>query len=142
MNRLFTALLLVVLFTSALTGIRADVVHQLAGIDDENNTVVIEYGENKRWEVVFKGSLSSCPLRPCGTTNCKLPNTFHQPLGKGQFAFACSNGYVIVAENGKPAVPIELPTRCSWLIESPFLRSLQYLHISLLIEKQSSGNIN
>ena len=111
MNRLFYALLLTAVFSSTSTNTHAEVVHQLAGMDTAGNAVIIEYTKNKHWEVVFEGLLDHCSIEASDQSNRPVPNTFHQPLGNGQFAFACPNGYVIVAENGKPAVPIELPTR-------------------------------
>ena len=110
MNRLFYALLLTALLTSTSTNTLADVVHQLAGVDAAGNTVVIEYTKSKHWEVVFEGLLGHCSVEVSDQSNRSIPNTFHQPLGNGQFAFACSNGYVYIAENGKPVKSVQLPT--------------------------------
>ena len=109
MNSLFKALPFAALFMSLLTNSHADVVHQLAGIDSAGTAVVIEYSRARHWRVVFDGTLDNCEVNQGDKPN-NPRNTFHQPLDNNQFAFGCTNGYVFIAENGKPIESVLLPT--------------------------------
>ncbi|MET4693146.1 hypothetical protein [Endozoicomonas lisbonensis] len=113
MGRLFKTLLYSASFVSLSVMVSADYIHQLATIDLAGNTVVIEGSQDRPWKVVFEGHLDNCLMNTPEELDDHIPNTFHQPLDDGKFAFACSNGYVYIAENGKQAEYVQLPT-ASW----------------------------
>ncbi|MET4693145.1 hypothetical protein [Endozoicomonas lisbonensis] len=122
MNRLLKALPFTALFMGVSTNIHADVIHQLAGTDSAGTTVVIENSGAEHWEVVFEGTLGNCEVNKSDQPDRPVRNTFHQPLGNNQFAFGCTNGYVFIAENGKPVESVLLPTNYWYWYDEIYLK--------------------
>ncbi|MCW7554385.1 hypothetical protein NX722_17515 [Endozoicomonas gorgoniicola] len=136
MNKLFYALLLTPFFTIASTNTHAEVVYQLAGIDSAGTAVVIENSGAENWQVVFENTLEGCRAEANGNLNDFFPNASHQPLDKNQFAFGCSNGYVFIAENGKPADSVQLPTSYMfWYDTASFYKNEK---IGIFLESKTS----
>ena len=87
-------------------------VHQLAGVDSQGHTVVIEHKTgNHNWNPVYQGHLDGCMMNEYSKfAHHHSLSTFHQQLDGDRFAFGCSNGFVFIGASDQRAVQIQSPS--------------------------------